>query len=284
MFNQICILGAGLLGASVMKAAKARNLCERTIAWSRRPETRQKCLSQPWCDQVCDTPEQAVAQADLVILCTPVKTIAPLAAQIAPALKPDTLVTDVGSTKALICRQASQALTNSPAHFIGSHPMAGSEKTGLEHARADLFDQRACLVTPMTDTPPQPTERIVAFWSALGMEVVTLSPDQHDEIVAHVSHLPHALASVLCAQLGTQNADWRNLSGPGLRDSTRIAAGDPGLWKEILLENREEVLRAIDHYSDHLHTLREAIANNNELEIRNILERGKAFRDTLRPV
>lgn len=267
-----------------MKAAKARNLCERTIAWSRRAETRNNCAAQAWCDEVCTTPEQAVANADLVILCTPVKTIAPLASQIAHALKPGILVTDVGSTKALICRQTTAALAQSPAQFIGSHPMAGSEKTGLQHARDDLFDKRACLVTPMSDTPNNTTERIVAFWKALGMEVVTMSPDKHDEVVAHVSHLPHALASVLCAQLRSKDPNWRNFSGPGLRDSTRIAAGDPGLWKEILLENRDEVLRAVDHYSDQLHSLRTALANNNELEILNILERGKAFRDTLRPV
>lgn len=281
MFGKLTVLGTGLLGASLMQAAKARGLCRQALAWSRRPETRLKCEQQSWCDGVYPTAAAAVAEADLVVLAVPVINIVPLIEEIAPALKPGALVTDVGSTKSLICRHGSAA-TPAQATFVGSHPMAGSEKTGLDFAREDLFEKRACFVTPLENTPPQATEQIIRFWRELGMEVATASPEAHDEIVAHISHLPHVLASILCDTLAAKDPSWRNYAGGGLRDTTRIAAGDPHLWKAIILENREEILRAMEGFEEHWQRMRAAIANNDPFEIVNLLDKGKQYRDAVR--
>jgi len=283
MFDQITILGPGLLGASLLKAAKARGLCKRTAAWSRRAETRAKCEGQPWCDAVFTDVGKAVAKADLVVVCTPVDTIVPLLEKIGPKLKSGALVTDVGSTKSLICRHGRAALPKKVA-FVGSHPMAGSEKTGLDYADAELFQNRACFVTPLLDTKAKDIDRLTRFWKALGCEVTTTTPEAHDEIVAHLSHLPHMLASALCAYLSTRDPKWLPLGGPGLRDTTRVAAGDPAMWKAIALENREEILRALDGFQQELDQLRVALHNQQGLALQHILERGRDYRVRLRPL
>lgn len=280
MFRQATILAPGLLGASLLMALKERGLATRTTVWARRAEARLECEAQPWCDATFADPRQAVKGADFVVLCPPVEFIVPLLGDIAPALSPDALVTDVGSTKSLICREA-RGIESPGWTFVGSHPMAGSEKTGLAHARPDLFAGRACFITPLPDTPPTATERTARLWRELGMDVATASPERHDEIVAHISHLPHMLASVLCSYLATRDEDWRNYAGGGLRDTTRIASGDPGMWKAIAEHNREEILRAMDGFEHELHRLRSALCDDRLFEVRSLLERGKAYRDRL---
>lgn len=281
MFQQITILGPGLLGASLAMAVKERGLAARVVTWSRRPESRAKCLNQSWCDAVLDTPEQAVVGSDLVVICTPVQTIVPLLVQIRPALATDVLITDVGSTKSLICREARSALEGHSATFLGAHPMAGSEQAGMEHAQSDLFEKAACMLTPLDQACSAAIVKLSAFWETLGMTVSIVSPEKHDEIVAHVSHLPHLLASTLCGYLATQDDTWRTLAGGGLRDTTRVASGDPQLWKQILEQNSDEVLRAIEGFEQQLHHLKTALLNQNSLGIVAQLERGKTFRDQL---
>jgi prephenate dehydrogenase len=262
-------------------AVKERGLAARVVTWSRRPESRAKCLNQSWCDAVLDTPEQAVVGSDLVVICTPVQTIVPLLVQIRPALATDALITDVGSTKSLICREARSALEGHSATFLGAHPMAGSEQAGMEHAQSDLFEKAACMLTPLDQASSAAIVKLSAFWETLGMTVSIVSPEKHDEIVAHVSHLPHLLASTLCGYLATQDDTWRTLAGGGLRDTTRVASGDPQLWKQILEQNSDEVLRAIEGFEQQLHHLKTALLNQNSLGIVAQLERGKTFRDQL---
>ncbi|MGZ0656780.1 prephenate dehydrogenase [Coraliomargarita sp. W4R72] len=277
MFQQITILGPGLLGASLALALKERGLCRGVHAWSRRAETRAQALQSDWCDAIFDQPSEACVGSQLVVICTPVETIVPLLEQVAGSLAPNALVTDVGSTKSLICREARGACAN----FIGSHPMAGSERTGMAHARADLFDSAACIITPLDGAVDTEIARLQQLWEAIGMQVTTCTPEKHDEIVAHVSHLPHLLASSLCSYLLEKEPDWKQLAGGGLRDSTRVAAGDPILWKQILEQNREEVLRAIDGFENELHALKAALLDKNTPALITKLERGKKFRDQL---
>ena len=162
--------------------------------------------------------------------------------------------------------------------------MAGSEKTGWEHASATLFDRRACFVTPLPETDPKAVETVVQFWRDLGCEVTTEHPDKHDEIVAHISHLPQIVASTLCAFLAKKDPRWRNHAGGGLRDTTRIAASDPQLWRTILEQNRDEILRALSGYEDELHALRSALANRDYLDLVARLERSQAYRREFRPL
>ncbi len=280
MFDQITILGPGLLGASIGIAARERGLARRIVSWSRRPETRAKCLQQSWCDAIFDTAGAACQRSQLVVICTPVHTIVPLLTSIARDLAPDTLITDVGSTKRRICREASEVRLPD-ATFIGSHPMAGSEQTGMAHARGDLFEAAACIVTPLQDSPPEAVRQISAFWEALGMRVTHASPAQHDEIVAHISHLPHLLSSALCSFLASKDPVWKTLAGGGLRDTTRIAAGDPDLWREILKSNREDVIQAISGFEDELHQIKAALIDEETAALNDKLELGKKFRDHL---
>ncbi|MBL9219256.1 MAG: prephenate dehydrogenase/arogenate dehydrogenase family protein [Opitutaceae bacterium] len=283
MFDQIAILAPGLLGASVARAARHYGAARKITLWARRPETRLQLKGQPWCDAVADMPSDAVRGAQLVILCAPVDQIVPLTQQIAPAVAAGALVTDVGSVKGEISRLGHKVLTGR-AHFVGSHPMAGSEKTGWEHGRADLFARRTVFVTPLPETEAKAAERVAAFWTALEADVATLEPDAHDEIVAHISHLPQVLASTLCASLAKRDVRWRNYAGGGLRDTTRIAGSDPKLWKTILDQNRDEVLRAVRGYQEELHGLERALANRDWFEVQAILERGRAYRDQFRPI
>jgi prephenate dehydrogenase len=283
VFDQIAILAPGLLGASVARAARYYDAARRITLWARRPETRLQLKDQPWCDQVTESPAEAVRDAQIIVICAPVDQIVPLVGQVAPHLAAGALVTDVGSVKGEICRLSQQTLAGR-AQFIGSHPMAGSEKTGWEHGRADLFVRRTVFVTPLPETDPKAASQIAAFWTALEAEVATVEPDAHDEIVAHISHLPQVLASTLCASLARRDLRWRNHAGGGLRDTTRIAGSDPKLWKTILEQNRDEVLRAVRTYQEELHGLERALANRDWFEVQAILERGKAYRDQFRPI
>ncbi len=283
MTNHIAILAPGLLGASVAQAARHFGAAQRITLWARRPETRQEVKAQSWCDLVADTPADAVKGAQLTIICSPVDQIIPLLNAIAPHLAAGSFVTDVGSVKTEICQQGHSA-TFPRAHFVGSHPMAGSEKTGWAHARPDLFAGRTIFVTPRPDTAPAATAHVAAFWTALAGQVVTVAPDAHDEIVAHISHLPQMLASTLCAALHRHHPEWHNYSGGGLRDTTRIASSDPKLWRTILEQNRDEVLGALRHYQTELSSLERALSNRNWTEVQAILESGKNYRDQFRPM
>jgi prephenate dehydrogenase len=282
MLEQLTVLAPGLIGGSVARAARARGVARRIVIWARRPETRLALGEQTWCSVAVATPEEAVAGADMVVIGTPVDRIVPLARQVAPFLKEGAVVCDVGSVKGEISRMGHEA-TAGKGHFVGAHPMAGSEKSGWEHGRPDLFEGRTCFVTPVAASDPGAVARAVAFWRDLGSEVVTMDPDKHDEIVAHISHLPQVLASSLCAFLATRDPGWRNFAGAGLRDTTRIAGSDPKLWRTILEENRDEVLRALRAFQDDLQGLQAALANRDFVEVAARLERGRAYREKFRP-
>jgi len=280
MFQNLAVLGSGLLGASLMQAMKAKGLCQKAYAWSRREETRRNCAEQSWCDGVFSTAAAAAAQADLVVICVPVEHIVPMIKDVSRFVQPGTIITDVGSTKNLIAHGASAVMPEG-CHFVGSHPMAGSEKTGLEHAREDLFADRACFVTPLPHTQVEATAKVAKLWQELGMRVTTISPEAHDEIVAHISHLPHLLASTLCDALASKDTSWLQFAGNGLRDTTRIASGDPHLWKEIVSQNRVEILRAMEAFGQHWLRLKTAVETQDMDALLHILENGKNYRDQL---
>lgn len=279
--DKLCVLAPGLLGASVAMSARLNRAAKHISIWSRRANSRAKLVGQPWCDEVCETPEAAAADADLVVICSPVDFIVPLFNDIQTSLKKEAVVTDVGSTKSLICRQAN-SVSHESIHFVGSHPMAGSEKTGMEHGTAELFVNRPCIVTPTENAPDKAIHMVIQFWKSLGALTFVETPESHDEIVAHVSHLPHLVASALCNLVADKQKNWEQLSGKGFKDTTRVAAGDPILWKAIIESNRDEINRALSKYQDELHRIQSAITNNNMVQIVSLLEKGKQFRDELR--
>ena len=273
------ILGAGLLGGSLGMALRLFKLAETIEVWSPGPATRKACAAANWCDRVHETPGDACRGADLVFLCGPVDRIPPLLSAIAPFCGEGCLVTDVGSTKGAICTAAATILPPShPACFIGSHPMAGSEKSGLTHATATLFADRVCIVTPTGKSPPEAVERIRGLWAAIGMSIHTCPPDEHDRIVAHTSHLPHFLAVTLANALAESPPEWMECSGPGLRDTTRIAAGDPDLWAAIFRSNEPAVRESIGHFEQALHSMKGALDKADDTDLAPLLQTARDFR------
>jgi cyclohexadieny/prephenate dehydrogenase len=283
VIKHLAILAPGLLGASVARAARARAQADTITVWARRPEVRDALRGQPWVDRVADTAEAAVRHADLVVLAAPVDKIIDLDAQLAPHLSPGAIVTDVGSVKGPICTAAMSRTRPDGAYFIGSHPMAGSEKTGWEHGTATLFEGRVTFVTPTPEAPPAAIQTLERFWNALGARSVVVAPALHDEIVAHISHLPQALATSLACALSTKDGEWRHLAGNGLRDTSRIAASDASMWIEIFQHNREAVLQALALQQRELESFRRALEQSDWDELRARLMRGKQWRDGFRP-
>lgn len=249
--KQISILGVGLLGGSIGLAAKsAINGCKIT-GYGHRPTTLEKALEIGAIDRACTNVSDAVRNAELVILCTPISIFSGLIPGIAAALPAGALVTDVASTKRSIVRLAGRRLP-STARFVGSHPMAGSEKRGVEFARTDLFANALCITTPTPKTDPAALADVEAFWKTLGMRITRLSPDEHDRLLADVSHLPHALAAALVSM---QDERAMNLAGKGFLDTTRIAGGDGALWRDILLDNRSNIHRSLRRFRQELRRL-----------------------------
>jgi prephenate dehydrogenase len=272
---RLCILGLGLLGASVALAAKHRGLARHISGWSNRASTRDAAMAGHIVDAVHDSPADAVRDADLIVLATTVSTIPTVAASIASAVASRAIVTDVGSTKRLIVEQCASALGS---RFIGSHPMAGGEKTGLDHARADLFDRATCIVTPTPANAPADVELLERFWSGLGLTTVRLDPSEHDRLVALVSHLPHAVAGGLVA---VQTDLSMKLAGPGFRDSTRIAASDPALWRDIFLDNADASIASADMLIDWLEGFRAALVSRDGPQIERLLREPSDRRKSL---
>ena len=278
--DQLTILAPGLLGGSVARAARARNAARRIVIWARKREVRKSLAGQPWCDEVAETPAGAVKTAGLVIIASTVDAIVPLIRQIAPALPMGAVVSDVGSVKGKIAREGHAALSPH-AHFVGAHPMAGSEKTGWENGSAGLFELRTCFLTPLPETDGKAIALVTGFWKELGAKVAPESPDEHDKIVAHISHLPQLIASSLCSFLADKNPAWLKLAGGGLRDTTRIAGSDPRLWRTILEENKVEVGRALRAYQVDLRAYESALAKGDWETLASLMAAGRACRERL---
>lgn len=280
VLEKISIIGPGLLGASLGLAARQRQVAGRVAMWGRRVESRRACRERGMCDEAPDSVEKALEGSELAVLCLPVDGIVRFLEEWGRCLPEGLMVTDVGSTKGRICEVAETTLGAGVA-FVGSHPMAGSEKSGLEHAQADLYDGRCCLVTPTENTGRQALGRVTAFWQALGMRVCQLSPVEHDRAVARISHLPHFLASSLASFLAGQPGEWSGFAGGGLRDTTRVAAGGTELWASIFEQNREEVLEALEDWQVSVDQLKLHLKNHDATGLRTELERGRCYREGL---
>jgi prephenate dehydrogenase len=218
---------------------------------------------------------EAATGANLCVLCTPIGVMPLLAERIAPVLSGAAIVTDVGSVKAGVVRRLENILGE---RFIGSHPMAGSEQSGFDAARANLFEGAVCIITPTTSSLPESTRRVCDLWESVGCRIVVMRPEEHDEQVARVSHLPHALAAALVNAISLRVPDAGVLAGGGYRDTTRIAASPPAMWREILLENRNELTTAFEDFSTVLDEMRRMITCSDEVALEMFLERAKTLR------
>jgi prephenate dehydrogenase len=281
MLHKLTILGPGLLGGSIGMAARQRKVAKHVTVWARRPEAADEAYKLGAADETTGDLKHAVSDADFVVLATPIGVMRPLVEQIKLSLAHNCVVTDVGSVKYSVVAHLSEALEGK-ARFVGSHPMAGSEQSGIEAARRDLFDGAVCIVTPREDTDKAALQLVHDFWKALGCSVRTLSPQVHDEIVARTSHLPHIVAAAMVNVVCSDGAHPLNFVGPGFKDFTRIASGPPDMWTEICVENRHEIVRALEHLIEELGKLRATLENADAIELRAMLKRAKHFRDELR--
>lgn len=255
-------------------AARHSKLAGNVTVWARRPEAAEEAYKLGAAAEATTDLHRAVADAELVVLAVPIGAMPALAKQI-PA---ECIVTDVGSVKYPVVTALSDLLPR----FVGSHPMAGSEQSGIEAARRDLFEGAVCIVTPRQDTDQAALRTVHDFWKAIGCNVRTLSPEAHDEIVARISHLPHVVAAALVSAVCHDGEQKLGFAGPGFKDTTRIASGPVEMWTEICMENRHEIGRALDELMEELGGVRAALENADAIELRAMLKRAKHLRDELR--
>jgi prephenate dehydrogenase len=267
-FQRLSILGVGLLGGSIGMSLRTRSKHCHITGYGHNKESLVRAAEVGAVDRITSDPCEAVQGADLVIICTPVGTFSPILTQIASALGKGAVVTDVGSTKRSICRLAAQHLPKE-VFFVGSHPMAGSERRGIEAARPDLYQGSLCITTPVPQTDPTALKRVESFWQDLGMRTTRLDPDDHDRLLADVSHLPHALAAALVTMQSDQAI---TLAGRGFSDTTRIAAGDSGLWRDIFLDNADNVRNAIGRLRLQLDRLESILDPSHAEQLRQWLD------------
>jgi prephenate dehydrogenase len=278
--QRVAIVGVGLIGGSIGLALRSRGLAEEVVGVGRRPAVLEKAVAVGAIDRGTTNLVEGVAEADLVVVATPVGIIVDVVQAVAQ-LAPRASITDAGSTKAEICQALRPDADGSglrPGRFVGSHPLAGGHRTGPEHARGDLFFGRTVVVTPEDDTPPGLVQRMKEFWESLGAEVTLLSPEEHDRALAATSHLPHLIASALAA---ATPEEWLRLAATGWADTTRIAAGDAELWTQIFSQNRAAVLDALRRFEHQLAVLDKAIAEGDTAALTSRLQEGKRIRDAL---
>lgn len=239
--RRLSIIGVGLLGGSIGLAARSALTNCHITGYGHRIETLRRAKQIGAIDEESLDLAAAVREADLTILCTPVGRFGEILAKMSQGLKPGSVVTDVGSTKESVVRDAGKLLPKG-VHFVGSHPMAGSEKRGIDYARADLFQNALCILTPTRATDATALKALESFWQSLGMRLHRMSPAAHDLALAQVSHLPHALAASL---VSIQSKEALSLAGKGFLDTTRIAGGDGALWRDIFHDNAPNMRKAI---------------------------------------
>lgn len=275
----LAILGVGLLGGSVARAARQRRIVEHITGYDPQRSSLDHAVSIGLIDRSALTVGEAVRDADLVIAAAPVDHVVPLLQEAAAASRPGTLLTDVGSTKATLVRTLEAKLPPN-ALFVGSHPLAGSEKHGPEHADANLFSGRTVFLTPTPRTNPAALTQARSFWEALDARVRILSPEEHDQTMALTSHLPQLAAAALAGTLPQELCD---LTGTGFRDTTRLASGNPDVWRPIFEQNRGPVLQALERFLNRLQAFRSALETSDGARLEALLREALTIRENLTP-
>jgi prephenate dehydrogenase len=274
LFNKVAIVGTGLIGGSLAQAIKNKRLCSQVMGVSRHRKNLIWAKRHGIIDLAC-ADIRGIKDADLVILATPVETIVKLAPQISKIVRKDCVVTDVGSTKVEIVKKLNKLFK----HYVGSHPIAGSEKRGIRNSNPCLFAGSLCLLTPTKDTDPVSLRSIRKMWEALGAKVVLVSPQSHDEILSVVSHLPHIVSFAL---MNSVPQSYFKFSTPSLKELTRIAGSDIEVWKDIVFSNRKNILKTLVHFQKCLDQLKSALKYNDVVGLTRFLKESKSKRLSLR--
>jgi len=280
-FARVALIGFGLIGGSIARAARVHNLAGEIVTTARSEKTRARVAELGLVDRVVESNVEAVRDADLVILCIPVGACGPVAQEIAAHLKPGAIVSDAGSVKGAVVRDMAPHLPDG-VHFVPAHPVAGTENSGPDSGFAELFINRWCILTPPEGTDTAAVEKLRAFWAAMGAKVEIMTPDHHDLVLAITSHLPHLIAYTI---VGTADelaqvteSEVIKFSAGGFRDFTRIAASDPTMWRDIFLSNKEAVLEMLGTFNEDLSKLTRAIRRGDGEALFDHFTRTRAIR------
>jgi cyclohexadieny/prephenate dehydrogenase len=281
LFHKVALIGFGLIGGSIARAARAQGLAGEIVTTARSARTRARVAELGIVDSVVDSNAQAVKDADLVILCIPVGACGPVAQEIADYLKPGAIMSDVGSVKGAVVREMAPYLPQR-VHFVPAHPVAGTEHSGPDSGFAELFINRWCILTPPEGTDPKAVEKLRAFWAALGARVEIMTPDHHDLVLAITSHLPHLIAYTIVGTAdeleGVTQSEVLKFSAGGFRDFTRIAASDPTMWRDVFLTNKDAVLEMLGTFTEDLSKLTRAIRRGDGEALFEHFTRTRAIR------
>jgi prephenate dehydrogenase len=273
MFNQLGVIGCGLMGGSFALALKRAGLVKRVIGYSKSPSTTEKAKKLGVIDMVAESALLAVSGSDIVLIAVPVAATEATFKAIRHLVEPGVLFMDVGSTKRDVVDAARRVLKERVVSFVPAHPIAGKEAGGVAHADAALYNGRQVILTPLPSTSPELVQKATDVWAAIGSQVLRMTPENHDAAFAAVSHLPHMLAFVYFNAVARQPAgrDYLSLAGPGFRDFTRIAASDPPVWRDILMSNREEILKQSERFRHALDAMEHAIKSGNTDAIEDLI-------------
>ncbi len=281
IYDRVALIGLGLIASSMFWAIKRAGLAGEVTGYARSEATRETARQIGLCDRVCETAEEAVEGADLVVLCVPVGAMGPVAEQIAPVLKSGATVSDVGSVKRHVIDAVSPHIPDS-VHFIPAHPLAGTEHSGPESGFAELFDNRWCLLVPVEDSDPDAIARLRALWEGLGSNVDEMDAAHHDLVLAVTSHAPHLIAYTMVGVADdlrrVTDTEVIKYSAAGFRDFTRIAASDPTMWRDVFLTNKDATLEILGRFTEELFALQRAIRTGDGEQLFDYFTRTRAIR------
>ena len=284
LFDRVALIGIGLIGSSLARALRRDSPGTSIVACARRAETLAAVRRLELADETTEDPAAAAADADLVVIATPLSAYAEIGQRIAPALRPDAILTDVGSVKEAVIRDLQPHLPPG-VHLVPGHPVAGTEHSGPEAGFAELFQGRWCILTPLPETAPEAVAAVARMWESAGMRVVTMSPDHHDKVLAVTSHLPHLIAYTIVGTAtdleDSLKSEVIEFSASGFRDFTRIAASDPVMWRDIFLNNREAVLEILQRFNEDLTALQRAIRWGEGDKLQELFTRTRAIRRSI---
>lgn len=280
MFEQLAVIGCGLMGSSFALAMKRAGLVKRVVGYSKSPSTTERARAMGVIDIEAPSALLAVSGADIVLIAVPVAATEATFKAIKHLVTPQMLIMDVGSTKRDVIDAGRRALREHIGSFVPAHPIAGKEVSGVENADPDLYAGRQIILTPIERTLTVQLQKAIDVWTRLGCKVLQMSPEQHDAAFAAVSHLPHLIAFALMNSISGQplGKDFLSLAGPGFRDFTRIAAGDPKIWRDILISNREELLEQSKIFQRNLHAMELMISSGNSEALEGLLEQASDTR------
>ena len=281
LVGRLAIIGFGLIGSSIARAARRRNGAATIVACDTNPHVLERVCALGLADATTDQPEEAARGADLTILCVPVGAYGEVARRIGPHLKPGAIVSDVGSVKSMVAASVGPHIP-AGVHLVPAHPVAGTEQSGPDAGFASLFLHRWCIVTPPEDADPQAVERVAAFWRALGSNVEAMTAAHHDLVLAITSHLPHLIAYNIVGTAAdledTLRAEVIKFSAGGFRDFTRIAASDPTMWRDVFLNNKDAVLEMLGRFNEDLSALQRMIRRGDGDGLFDLFTRTRAIR------